>query len=48
MNLTSTQKETILKKYLEWSDKMFDDCDWLTSIPPEVLVQKIIDLVEEV
>ena len=47
MKLTPEQREDILNKYQAWADKLFDDLDWLESIPPQAFVNKIIDLVEE-
>ncbi len=47
MKLTKEQREATLKKYLAWSDQIFEDLDWVESIPPDVFVRKIIDLVEE-
>ncbi len=48
MKLTPEQRDIILKNYLAWSDQLFEDLDWVESIPPDVFVRKIIDLVEEV
>lgn len=47
MKLTPEQREAILEKYLAWSDQVFEDLDWVESIPPDLFVRKIIDLVEE-
>lgn len=47
MNLTDRQKLKIVTQYKQWSDQLFDDLDWVTSIPPEVFVNKIIELIEK-
>lgn len=47
MKISDEQKEKIVKQYVQWSDKFFDDYEWVTSIPPEVFVQKIIEFIEE-
>jgi hypothetical protein len=48
MKLTPEQRDTILKDYIAWSDRLFEDLDWVEPIPPSEFVRKIIDLVEEV
>lgn len=40
-------KEKIYKKYMEWVDKVSDECEWKTSFNPKEIVYKICELIED-
>tara|TARA_R110000868_G_scaffold216016_1_gene466144 strand:+ start:113 stop:286 length:174 start_codon:yes stop_codon:yes gene_type:complete len=40
-------KEELYKLYMEWVDKVSDECDWKTSFGPEEIVYAISDILEK-
>jgi len=39
-------KEELYKLYMEWVDKVTEECDWKTSFGPEEIVGAIADILE--
>jgi len=39
-------KEELYKLYMEWVDKVSEDCDWKTSFGPEEIVYSIANILE--
>ena len=40
-------RERVLKEYMRRVDQIAEDCDWVTQIGPETLVNLVIDIIEE-
>ena len=39
-------KEELFKLYMDWVDKVSEDCDWKTSFGPEEIVYSIVNIIE--
>ena len=39
-------KEKLLKLYMQWVDKVLEECDWKTHFGPEEIVHAIANLIE--
>jgi hypothetical protein len=39
-------KEELLKLYMEWVNKVSEECDWKTSFGPEEIVNSIANILE--
>jgi hypothetical protein len=39
-------KEELFKLYMEWVDKVCEECDWKTSFGPEEIVYSIANILE--
>ena len=40
-------REEVYKRYMDWVDKVSEDCDWKTSFGPEEIVNAICDILEK-
>ena len=39
-------KDELYKLYMEWVDRVSEDCDWKTSFEPEEIVHSIANILE--
>ena len=39
-------KDELLKLYMEWVNRVAEDCDWKTSFGPEEIVHSIANILE--
>ena len=39
-------KDELYKLYMEWVDRVSEDCDWKTSFGPEEIVHSIANILE--
>jgi len=39
-------KEELYKLYMEWVDRVSEDCDWVTSFGAEEIVYSIVNILE--
>jgi hypothetical protein len=39
-------KDELYKLYMEWVDRISEDCDWVTSFGPEEIVHSIANILE--
>jgi len=47
MNALVLDKEKIYKIYMEWVDKVSDECDWKSTFGPKEIVYKICKIIEK-
>ena len=40
-------KDELYKLYMEWVDRVSEDCDWVTSFGPEEIVYSIANILEQ-
>ena len=43
---TKINKDELYKLYMEWVDKVTEECDWVTSFGPASIVVAIADILE--
>jgi len=39
-------KDELFKLYMDWVDKVSEDCDWKTSFGPKEIVYSIVNIIE--
>ena len=39
-------KDELFKLYMEWVDKVSEECDWKTSFGPKEIVDSIVNIIE--